>query len=153
MARNGYRRLPRAQKPKYSKADKRRRLDFVDGILQMTEAELAKHFAMSMDGVVLGTPPADPVARENHCRFGDTHMYRKRSEAASPELGGKGLFGKQLPESRSVPLWGGVGPGGFGLVLFHRHKKVTSEEWAAAVANGRLVAVCRECRPDRVRGP
>ena len=153
LARNGYRWLPRAQKPKYSRQHRLIRLAFVEEILRMTEAELAKHFAMSMGGVVLGTPPADPIARENHCRFGDTHMYRKRSEAASPELGGKDLYGKQLPESRAVPLWGGVGPGGFGLVLFHRRKKVTSEEWADAVTKGRLTQACRECRPDRVRGP
>ena len=52
-----------------------------------------------------------------------------------------------------MPLWGGVGPGGFGFVLSHRRKKLTSEEWADVVTKGRLVQACRGCRPDRVRGP
>ena len=50
-------------------------------------------------------------------------------------------------------MWGGIGPGGFGLVLFHPSKKVNTEEWVEAVEAGRLVAACKRARPDRERGP
>ena len=62
-------------------------------------------------------------------------------------------YEKQVPHARAVPLWGGVGPGGFGLVLFHPSKKVNTDEWVEAVEAGRLVAACKRARPDRARGP
>eukprot|EP00973_Karenia_brevis_P034678 4785323-Karenia_brevis.AAC.1 len=68
-----------------------------------------------MDGVVLSVPPSAPEERENFCRIGESHMWRTRSEAACPELAGKDEYAKQLPKARAVPLWGGIGPGGFGL--------------------------------------
>ena len=50
-------------------------------------------------------------------------------------------------------MWGGIGPGGFGLIMFHRFKKVDQHEWSAAVDSGQLVAACKTCRPDRQHGP
>ena len=38
-------------------------------------------------------------------------------------------------------------------MLFHPNKKLTQEEWAAAVSAGKLVAACKQARPDRVNGP
>ena len=108
---------------------------------------------MSMDGVVLALPPIDPAARHNFCHVGETHMWRRTSEAAHPDLAGDDLYQKQIPQRRAVPMWGGIGPGGFGLVLFHARKKVDTDEWVRAVDAGRLVAACRHARPDRAAGP
>ena len=119
----------------------------------MTQREYERHFPLSMDGVVLALPPADPVARHNYCHAGETHMWRTRREAAQPDLAGDDLYQKQVPQRRAVPMWGGIGPGGFGLVLFHARKKVDTEEWVRAVDGGRLVAACRRARPDRLAGP
>ena len=108
---------------------------------------------MSMDGVVLALPPIDPAARHNFCHVGETHMWRRTSEAAHPDLAGDDLYQKQIPQRRAVPMWGGIGPGGFGLVLFHARKKVDTDEWVRAVDAGRLAAACRHARPDRAAGP
>ena len=96
----------------------------------MSGAQLKAHLALCMDGCVLTLPPADPTDRENYCRHGETHMYRKRSEVGSDVVdGGSGAYGNQVPLGRAVPMWGGVASGGFGLVIFHERRKLTSEEW------------------------
>ena len=120
LTKRGYRWLPRAQKPKYSSEDKKQRLQFAEFVLNMTPEEYGRYLTMAMDGVVLAVPPEDAVARENFCRIGETHMWRKPSEAAKPELAGKDTYNKQVPTSRAVPMWGGIGVGGFGLVMFHQ---------------------------------
>ena len=153
LKKKGYWWLPRCQKPKYSAADKRKRLEFAQEVLGMSTKEYGKHVTMAMDGVVLALPPEDAVDRANFCRVGDTHMWRKRGEAAKPELAGKDMHNKQVPYSRAVPMWGGIGTGGFGLVMFHKWKKVNQAEWTAAVEKGRLVEACKSARPDRQRGP
>ena len=100
----------------------------------------------------MALPPIDPVDRENFCRAGDSHIWRKTSEAAKPELSGADMYDKQLPYARAVPLWGGIGAGGFGLVMYHKWKKVDQGEWAAAVDQGKLVAACKSAS-GRSRGP
>ena len=56
--------------------------------------------------------------------------------------------------SRCLPLWGGIGAGGFAVVIYHPHRKVDSEAWVSdAVDSGKLVAACKKARPDRRRGP
>jgi len=153
LTRNGYKWLPRAQKPKYSQEDKAARVVFAQEVLAMTPAELRSYLAMTMDGVVLTLPPADPVHRENYCRVGETHMWRTRSEAAKHELSGGERYTMQVPAARAVPMWGGIGPGGFGLVLFHEKRKVDQHEWAKCVADGKLHAACKDARLDRQQGP
>ena len=151
----GYHWLPRSKKPKYSEADKVKRLCFAEQVLAMTAAQLANHLALAMDGVVLTLPPADPHDRENYCRHGETHMWRTKSEAESDAVdGGSGKYGDQVPLGRAVPLWGGIASGGFAVVAFHDRRKLTSEEWqATAVVSGKLIDACRKARPDRHRGP
>ena len=80
-------------------------------------------------------------------------MWRTRSEAAKPELAGKDMYNKQILYNRAIPMWGGIGTGGIGVVMFHQWKKVNQGEWAEAVEKGRLVAACKSARPDRQRGP
>ena len=108
---------------------------------------------MAMDGVVLSVPPSDDVDRANYCRVGESHMWRKRDEAAKLELSGADKYAKQIPYARAIPMWGGIGPGGFGLVMFHQWKKVNTEEWTAAVDGGHLAAPCAAARPDKPDGP
>eukprot|EP00973_Karenia_brevis_P038852 5363343-Karenia_brevis.AAC.1 len=67
---------------------------------------LRSKLSMYMDGVVFGRPPSDPTERANHCRIGDTHVWCKPGEAASPKLAGNTKFGKQIPLTRAVALWG-----------------------------------------------
>ena len=116
----GYKWLPRAQKPKFSKKDREARMAFAQEVLDMTKDELRRHLAMCMDGVILSVPPNDPIDRENYCHVGETHMWRTRSEAAKASLAGGKAYDKQVPMSRAVSLWGGIGTGGFGIVLFRR---------------------------------
>jgi len=149
----GYRWLPRSQKPKYSREQRAMRRAFAKEVLKKTDAQLSKHITMAMDGVVLSVPPTDDVARGNYCRVGESHMWRKPGENAKPELSGADMYSKQIPYARAVPMWGGIGPGGFGLVMFHKWKKVDQTEWSKAVRAGHLLAACRSARPDKQRGP
>ena len=80
-------------------------------------------------------------------------MWRKRNEAAQADLSGNDMYDKQLPPTRAVPMWGGIGPGGFGLILFHQWKNAHTDEWLEAVAAGNLVNACKRARTDRTRGP
>ena len=106
-----------------------------------------------MDGAIFGCAPSDPTARANHCRIGDTHMWRKRGEIASPELAGDDHYGKQVPLSRAVAVWGGLSSNGFQVVLFHDTKKLTSATWSNAVDEGRLKKALQDLNPARKHGP
>jgi hypothetical protein len=109
--------------------------------------------AISMDGAVFGIPPTDPTERANHCRVGDTHMWRKVGEAASPDMAGQDLYGKQVPLKRAVALWGGVSPNGFSIVLFHATKKLDTETWVDAVNAGQLTNAIKSLKPVNKKGP
>ena len=149
----GYHWLPRRQKRRYGPGEKQQRRDFAADVLAMPQHVFCKHVSMSMDGVILSVPPENPTQRVNYCHVGDTHMWRKRSEAATPELAGGGDYGAQIPPSRIVPMWGGVGPGGFGLIAFHAKRKLNQHEWAQLVRHGKLTGACKAVRPDRAQGP
>ena len=99
--------------------------------------ELNKKVSMFMDGVVLSMPPTDRVDRLNSCKSGETHMYRKRSEAAKPDLSGDDPMSHQVPLSRAVPLWGGISAHGFSPFFFHGEKKVSGPD------------CCPECEAER----
>ena len=83
------------------------RVAFAKRVLRLTAAELREKLSLAMDGVILGIPPQDPTDRLNWCKFGDTHIYRKPSETFSSELSGREDYGKQIPMSRVLPMWGG----------------------------------------------
>ena len=153
LAKKGYKWLPRSQKPKYSKEDKAERREFARFVLSKTPAQLDRYFAMAMDGVVLSLPPTDEVDRANYCRVGESHMWRKTNEAAKPELSGRNDYAKQIPYSRQVPLWGGIGLGGFGLVMYHKFRKVNTDEWVKAVNAGKLAGACRAAQAGNGEGP
>jgi transposase len=133
LKRNKYAWLPRCQKRKYTAAVMKARLAFAHQVLQLRPGKLREKLSFAMDGVVLAMPPADLTARQNHCRYGDAYMWRKKNEAAMPELAGESSYGTQVPLARALPLWGGISAGGFAPVAFHKSKKLTSEEWVNLV--------------------
>ena len=119
----------------------------------MSTKDIATKIAFAMDGVVLTLPPADPVDRENYCHYGETHMYRKRGDATKPSLAGGDAWSEQVPLQRIVPMWAGVGWRGFGLVVFHKKRKLNGAEWATAVRSGKLVKACRQANGGEGVGP
>ena len=149
----GYRWSRRAQKPKLDKKRMQERLEFCQRVLDMGPAQVAKELTLSMDGVVLSTPPKDKVDRANFCSTGDTHMYRLPSESASPDLAANDEYAKQVPLSRAVPFWGAISPRGFSVITFHPTKKIQVEEWVSAVESGMLTAAIKQGRPFKARGP
>lgn len=149
----GYQWRRRAQKPKLDKERMRERCAFAQKVVDMSAAELARWCNLSIDGVVLSCPPKDAVDRANFCSIGDTHMYRKRGEAASPKLAAHDVYGKQVPDSRAVPLWGGISPGGFMVIAFHPTKKIDPEDWVGAVEGGALTIAVKEGKPVLKKGP
>ena len=149
----GYEWLPRAQKPKIPARILIQRLAFARRVMNMGPKELQRNLALSMDGVILSTPPKDEVDRANFCTTGDSHMYRKRSEAASPALAGYNAYDKQVPLSRALPMWGGISHGGAAIITFHPTKKIQVEEWVEAVKAGKLTAAIKAGKPLSARGP
>ena len=72
--------------------------------LKLPPSQLEAKLAFAMDGVVVTIPPKNDIDRENYCRYGDTHMWRKKTEAASPELAGQDPYAKQVPIGRAIPM-------------------------------------------------
>ena len=80
-------------------------------------------------------------------------MWRKRSEAANPDLAGGSKYGDQLPLARALPLWGGVSEGGFAVVAIHENKKMTADEFVEVVRKGKLTDAIRKLNPIKPDGP
>ena len=104
-----------------------KRLDFAQSVAQLGRRQLRERLSFSMDGVILSLSPTDPVDRRNYCFHGTGHMWRKASEAASPELAGHDPYAGQATAARALPLWGGISAGGFAPVMFHRKRKFNTE--------------------------
>jgi hypothetical protein len=149
----GYHWLTRGKKRKYTPEQRAERWAFAKKIIGMTDAELKKFYQISMDGVVVTIPPKDEVARTNFVRSDDARVYRKPSEHGLPELAGHDPYNKQVPKHRMLPLWGGIGVGGFAVVLLHDDRKVNQEEWAEMVDNGDFVKALQSVSPGKTAGP
>jgi hypothetical protein len=65
-------------------------------------------------------------------------MWRKKTGAVDPDLAGADPYAKQAPLRRVIPLWGGIGPGGFAKVAFHDRRKLSGEEWDKILKNNHL---------------
>ena len=150
----GYQWLPRSQKRRYDTDEKKARVAFAKAALRLSKKDLRAKLNMSMDGVVLSMPPGKATDRFNYCWGGATHMWRKKAEANVPALAGADDYDKQVPLSRSIPLWGGVSQDGFAAVLWHPDsKKTNKEDWSQAVRDGKLTAALRALNPKKKRGP
>ena len=126
---------------------------FARRILRMSKADLRKELGLSLEGVVLAMPPAGDVAKWNHCMSTETHMWRKPSEAALPELAGDDPYPDQVPLDRAIPFWGGISEGGCGPVLFHSRKKCSVEEWVSAIKDGTMGRLLRKLNPGNKDRP
>ena len=153
LAAKGFQWLPRSQKRKYDRDDMKTREAWALPVSRMSAPKLQEKFAFAMDGVIIEVPPADPVQRHNHCMHGVTHIWRKRGEAAKPELAGEDPYADQVPLSRAIPLWGGISEGGFAEVIVHKKKKMTQDEWVGCVRAGKLTGAIRQLKPKLPRGP
>ena len=153
LAKKGYRWLPRSQKRKYSQDQKEKRLRFARSVVRLSYKDLRLKMAMSLDGVVLSMPPANPTDRLNYCWGGFHSVWRKKGEANLPSLAGADDFPKQVPLPRAIPLWGGISEGGFEAVTWHKEKKLDHAEWCVAVRAGKLTAAVAKINPHRRRGP
>ena len=80
-------------------------------------------------------------------------MWRKPSEANSPELAGQNSLPRQVPLARTLPMWGGVSAGGFSVVAFHQTKKMSVDEWVGHLERGRLRAALSNINPQKPEGP
>ena len=139
----GYYYLPRAKKPKYDKAQRAHRVYVSRPFAKCTKKTLPTKANICVDGVVFTRPPAKPVARENYIHSDTQKVWRRRDEQHLPELFGYDHYQKQVPPSRMIPLWGGLGPGGFAPILWHSERKTDNEEWSAAVRAGSLTSALR----------
>lgn len=153
LKKNGYTWRPKAQKPKLSKELMAERLRWAKAVLRLTKAALREKLSLSLDGVVWAMPPSNAVDRENFCKHGDTHMYRRADEAASPELAGVDPYPDQVKLDRALPMWGGISEGGAAVVMFHPRKKVTTQEWAKVVEAGKLTGAIQKLGPVQADGP
>ena len=82
-----------------------------------------------------------------------SRVWRKKKEKELVELQGHDNYSKQAPLSRIIPLWGGLGPGGFAPVLWHPHRKTNAEEWSEAIKSGALLGAMRAVSPRTVEKP
>ena len=154
LRRKGYRWLPRSKKRVYNREDRLARMAFARKIIRHSNKDLRALLSMCMDGVVLALPPRDLTDRINFLRCQETHVWRKPREGVSlPELDGHDPYKDQVPLARAVPMWAGVSGDGAAIVTFHARKKITTEEWAAAVQAGRLRAALVSLNPQNRRGP
>ena len=150
---HGYPWLRKRQKRRYDGAKMRERNAWVESVVRLSDAALKEKLSFAMDGVILAMPPGDQTGRWNYCKHGTEFMWRKPSESFQPDLAGDDAYGKQVPQARAIPLWGGCAPGGFAIVAFHHNKKLHASEWATIVRSGKLTAAIRALSPVRKRGP
>ena len=153
LVKNGFRWLTRSQKRCYDSSTKAKRVEFARRVLALSNPQLRERLSFAMDGVILSMPPPGRIDRWNHCKFGETHIWRRQGEAMSPALAGNDPHGRQVPLSRAIPLWGGVSAGGFAIVLFHQGKKLSAPEWARAVSAGKLRKTITALSPVKPTGP
>ena len=153
LRQQGYHWLPKAQKRKYSKHRKQERLRFAQAVVGLSRARLREKLSFAMDGVILSVPPRDPTDRANYCSQDDSCMRRKRGEAGSELLAGHNPYPSQIPQSRAVPLWGGLSEGGFHVVTFHQARKLTAAAWCCVVRSGKLTKAIKALDPTKADGP
>jgi hypothetical protein len=132
----GYYWLPRRRRPKYSAKEKAKRVAWCKETLDLSDEELQKKLALSIDGVVLTVPPEDLVDRHNHCWHGETHVYRTKAEGNSTQFDRKKDYNPQVPANKCLPLWGGISFHGFAVLTWHPSRKLNSEQWEKVLRSG-----------------
>ena len=77
---------------------------------------------------------------------------RKASEALDADLAGDDPYGKQAKLARCIPMWGGCSGGGFGIIAFHKTKKISPAEWVEALKS-KGKHVLQATNPENKKGP
>ena len=121
--------------------------------MRLSNAALKEKLSFAMDGVILGMPPRDHTERWNYCKYGTEFMWRKPSESFQPELAGDDAYGKQVPQARAIPLWGGCSAGAFAIVDLHPNKKLHADDCRGTEAFVVKVGLPASCAPCRARPP
>ena len=80
-------------------------------------------------------------------------MWRRPGESAKPELAGEDPYADQVPLARSVPLWAGISPKGCCEIIFHKTKKLDTQEWIGYLKGGALTKAVQKLKPSRGRCP
>ena len=81
-------------------------------------------------------------------------MRMKKGEANLPRRAGANEYDKQVPISKSIPLWGGLSENGFAPVHWHLDsKKTNKEKWSQEVRSGALTVALRSLNPKKKTGP
>ena len=150
---NGYHWVPRAQKRQYTGPQRKVRRAFAGRYRSKSLKGIHETICMAMDGVVLTVPPSDATDRKNFCMHGVTHMWRKRTEAALPELAGDDPHGNQVPLARAIPLWGAISAKGFREIAYHKRKKLSKEDWVKVLNSGSLSRAMQALRSSSGRKP
>ena len=73
-------------------------------------------------------------------------MWRKDNEAASPELAGDDPYAEQVPLSRAIPIWGAISAKGFGVITFHKTKKLKTHDWMKVLNAGKFAQAVRKLK-------
>jgi transposase len=149
----GYKHLSRSKKPKYSKEQREERVAFAKMILAWCKKDFEASLNLCLDGVVFTIPPSAETARENYCHSDCQKVWRKPGETALTELDGFDRYKNQVPDSRIIPLWGGLASGGFAPVLWHPRRKTDTAEWSEAIKDGALLTALRAVNPRKRAGP
>ena len=142
----GYTWKPRGQKRKYSHAMRINRVSFTAQYYTKSPKAIHKAVSCAMDSVVLTAPPTDAVDRKNYCCHGITHMCRKDSKAASPELAGDDPYEEQVPIQHAIPMWGAISPQGFREIVSHRTRKLKNNDWVKVLKARKLKQVVQQLR-------
>ena len=61
----------------------------------LSAAQLREKLALSIDDVILSTPPRDATGRTSYCAHGDRHMWRSQGEAGLEKLAGQDPYPQQ----------------------------------------------------------
>ena len=70
----------------------------------------------------------------------------------SEQLAGQTPCPLQIPQSRVVPLWGGLSPDGVAVVAFHHVRKFNTDDWVRVVRRGQLTRAIKALKPVQQRG-
>ena len=127
LNRAGYFWRPVPKVSKLTRADLKKRKNFVTEYSMHSPDWWERNMSLVLDGVTLTMPPASLSGKEKHAAQRILHMWIAPGEKVSHEISTFNRYGVQL--GTKVPLWGGFsGAGKFTLRLWTKRPKMTKAE-------------------------